>query len=163
MSKRKPNKSARSRRGKAKDYKAKQRLKAQKDAVLRGAIERNACTLKLRLGHPDSNNPSDYIDIEAIIDTGATNCAIRKDIADRLNLPVVDTQGVQGINGVVHAPVVIMTMVVEDKGTVAGRQIRATVLDQMADPMLFGMEGMMGGVLKVDTIRGTWEWRIKGL
>ncbi len=163
MSKRRSNKAARDRKGKAKAHKSKEQRKAKQHAVMRGPIENNACTLKLKIGHPDSSLLNEFSPIEAIIDTGATNSAISKEIADKLKLPVVDTIGVRGVHGVRPAPVVIVKIVVEDKGLAVARTITATVQDQLPDNMLFGMDAMKGGVLKVDTNRGTWEWRLTGL
>lgn len=98
----------------------------------------------------------------AIVDTGCTAIAIRRDIAARLGLPVADTREVSTAScGAtrIRTELVIGTIHLEKEGRTA-TSLQEMVVADMEDEMLFGMAGMKGGILTVDLVRNRWEWRL---
>ena len=107
----------------------------------------------------------------AIIDTGATTSVIRRDIAEELRLPIVDTRVS------VYRPVVgeesagfaetesVILRIYYLNGADRERRVVTALLSevQSRDEMLIGMDALEGGVLTVDLVRGEWSWRVTPL
>ena len=115
--------------------------------------------LELEIAHPDPTANRSRT-ITAVIDTGCTNSAIRRDVADALGLPIIGTAPVATASSgtdVVTRDVVLARLLV---GRERFHALRQLAICPMSNEMLFGMDAMAGGVLTIDMVRGTWEWKI---
>jgi hypothetical protein len=75
---------------------------------------------------------------KGVWDTGATATMITPKIFNALNLAVVDTATVHGVNSLIKAPVVLVNLVLPNGIMVNG--VRATVSDIQGVDMLIGMD-----------------------
>lgn len=126
--------------------------------VLRGEVhEGRVCVLRMMIAHP--GHPHRHSEIDAIIDTGATASAINPQVAQALELPIVGTATASTAGGDGEVSVVAARMVIGD-GEVKRTRVVPVSVCPMKDPMLFGMDLMAGGILKVDLVKRTWEWRL---
>lgn len=130
---------------------------------LSGSIIDHECRLELMVCNPSDDRINEHV--TAIIDTGCTRTAIREDIATRLQLPQSGVAQVHGFGGVQTAAIVVAKIVVAS-GTEAVSALSEVAIgktSEMRDEMLFGMDGLAGGVLTVDGVLGTWRWQLKKL
>lgn len=127
---------------------------------LRGpVIDGRECSLAMTVQSPTTGQRAT---VSAIVDTGCTAIAIRRDVAVRLGLPVVDTRAVSTASSGaarIKTELVIGTIFLEKEGKTA-MALQEMVVTDMEDEMLFGMAGMRGGILTVDLVRNRWEWRL---
>ena len=159
MSKKQSKDQKRKRRAGAKQHRKKEASARSKHTVLHGLVENRQCVLDLEICHPHRDG-AEVIGIQAIVDTGATSVTIKKDLAQRLGLPVIGTTECATANGTMNAPVVLLKMIVSDHNTSASRVVQAIVTENQPDDMLFGIDAMVGGVLTVDMNKMKWEWRL---
>lgn len=127
---------------------------------LRGVVvEGRECSLSITVQSPATGEKAT---LSAIVDTGCTAIAIRRDAAVRLGLPVVDTREVATASSGaarIRTDLVIGVIFLEQEGK-AVMSLQEMVVTDMEDEMLFGMAGMRGGILTVDLVRNRWEWRL---
>ncbi len=103
----------------------------------------------------------------AIIDTGATTSVIRRDIAEELCLPIVDTDVAvyRPVVGEEDVEVAVTESAILKIFYLNGADREYTVVTALLfearsrDEMLIGMDALEGGVLTVDLVRGEWSWR----
>jgi predicted aspartyl protease len=100
--------------------------------------------------------------VTAIVDSGCTAIAIRRDIAVRLGLPVVDMREISTASSGtarIRTELVVGAIHLRDEGRTS-TSLHEMLVTDMEDEMLFGMAGMKGGILTVDLVRNRWEWRL---
>lgn len=138
-------------------------------AFIGGKVEgARECVMEVMIARPLHAPPTgkvvvDPVRARAIIDTGATDSSVRFDLAARIGLPVVDqrivSSATSGEDDVI-CPVVLADLYVRD---IRGQQLRLfaqeLIASEMSDDMLLGMDLLSGGVLTVDMLYGTWNWK----
>lgn len=116
---------------------------------------------------------SPYRRVSALVDTGATVSGIRRDLAESLELPVVDRTVVGLAHGTVETERVIAQIMrpatgltgdggIPDRGSSQGTFRTVTLLTVIEgdDDFLLGMDLLEGGRLVIDLPRGRWEWKL---
>ena len=158
-SKKRANRNKREReRKKRKRAKAQAQAAAQAEQlVLSGKVQNLQCNLDLFIRAPGSRD--DPSRATAIVDTGATSLAIRADLVQKLGLPVIGNTRAATPTGTEQRTVVAAELFLQSGNRTIGKTVQAVVYPNMIDPILFGMAEMVGGVLKVDMIKGVWELR----
>lgn len=148
------------------------RKRAHKDLVrgnavhFSGQIENRRCVLPVFVAHPNANLGEDGIDVsklvnvDAIIDTGATASCVSQELAKRLGLVSHGKTKVGVVGGTTELDQagILVCFVMPD-----GRHIHKTIpvaIGNIAYPMLFGMRELTPGVLTVDCMKGTWDWKV---
>lgn len=136
------------------------RKAAQGHLVLGGQVVNLECRLDLLLCHPSDRSLNRQI--TALIDTGATCTCVRSDIMHALGLPVIHQTSVRAFGGNVPADVVSARMVLMSEGKSVSKLRPMVVGDvrEMNDELIFGMDALVGGILTVDMVKGSWEWRL---
>ncbi len=79
----------------------------------------------------------------------------------KLGLPVIGHVQAATPTGSEQRTVVAAELFLQSGTRTIGKTVQAVVYPNMIDPILFGMTEMVGGVLKVDMIKGIWELRYK--
>jgi predicted aspartyl protease len=130
---------------------------------LRGkVINGRECQFKLLVGRPSMpDNAAGALPITAIIDTGCTHSAICRDLATKLQLPVTGTTKVISVNQVFTTDVVTAKLIIPGgRGNDAvGTFVQLSLADLQGE-MLFGMDLLNGGILTVNMVDGTWDWKL---
>lgn len=163
MSRKTPSKK-RARKNKRESERAKKKRQAQAaktpHMVLGGpVVNGRECRFKMIICHPHSNSPQSRVD--ALVDTGCTVSAIRADIAQALGLPVIDRTQVNTAGGpVITDRVLARCVLYSPDGTGVEKLWRLVCVPDMIDDLLYGMDLMAGGTLKVNLVAGNWQWRL---
>lgn len=118
------------------------------------------CILELRLSHPGETDHSKARVVRAIIDTGATNSAIREDIALSAGLPVIGTQLVDTASTGGKAIPCDTFLGKLWLGQPIVTTVKELTVMPLKDEMLFGMDALLGGILTVDMVAGIWSWEL---
>jgi len=134
---------------------------------LGGKVEDNQITQEFWVTQPHPKgtdlNAVRWRSVRAIVDTGCTHTAIRMDVAAELGLPIVDQCVVatasSGVAGETRPMVLGLVLVFENpmREAIAERKF---IAQDMADEMLLGMDLLDGGILRVDLVNKTWEWKL---
>lgn len=128
---------------------------------LSGRVEAGReCILELRLSHPAESDHSKARVVRAIIDTGATNSAIRADIAAALGLPIIGTQLVDTASTGGKAIPCDTFLGKLWLGQPIVTTVKQLTVMPLKDEMLFGMDAILGGILTVDMVSGVWSWEL---
>lgn len=98
--------------------------------------------------------------VRAIIDTGATNSAIRADIAAALGLPIIGTQLVDTASTGGKAIPCDTFLGKLWLGQPIVTTVKQLTVMPLKDEMLFGMDAILGGILTVDMVSGVWSWEL---
>lgn len=130
-----------------------------------GQIENLRCVLPVFVGRPEARGPkgidvSMLVGVEALIDTGATRCCVSHELAKRLELVVHGKSQVGVVGGTTELDVAPMLVCFSMPD---GKHIYKTIpvsIGDIAVPMLFGMRELNPGVLTVDCMKGTWDWKV---
>ena len=69
-----------------------------------------------------------YIDTYALWDTGATNSVISKELATRMNLPIIDKANVVGVHGTETVNVYLLDILLMDSINFANRRVTSGIL-----------------------------------
>lgn len=131
-----------------------------------GLIENRRCILPVFVAHPDANrgevgiDTSRLISVQAVIDTGATASCVSQELANRLGLVSHGKTKVGVVGGTTELDqaAILVCFVMPD-----GRHIHKTIpvaIGSIGYPMLFGMRELTPGVLTVDCMMGTWDWKV---
>lgn len=120
-------------------------------------INQRECRAQLKILHPATLVSAQ---VTAIIDTGATRSAISGPLAAKLGLPIVDSAMVSTANGTVKAHVVAAQFELVNLEGKPFSTIKRLTVANMVGEMLFGMDLLSGGVLTVDMVHYSWEWRL---
>jgi predicted aspartyl protease len=124
-----------------------------------GVIQDSACHVKIQLSLPGATAPNQTV--SALIDTGATISCVHPDVQSQLSLPVVDRVTMHHADGNTVVPVVAASVVIQDGNNKAVRAgLRRFAVAKSTEEMIFGMDLMDGGILTVDQVRNTWEWKL---
>jgi len=158
----KPDRAKRQKEKRAKRQLADRKRAGEGFLQLGGRVQDRVCHAELLVLCPHEH--SKRRTMQAVIDTGATGSCIRSDLAESLELPVIDRKPLRGIHGPQDTDIVVAELVVVgDAGKAAGirRPLFSLHKDQMVDEMIFGMDLMTGGILTVDLVKNRWNWKLK--
>ena len=101
-----------------------------------------------KLGHPPAI-------VNALWDTGATHSAITPQLAQRLNLPIIDITRVNSVNGIKESPVYKIDLILPNQVLVSA--IRVTEATVVGSDVLIGMDIINLGDFAVSNFQGkTW-------
>lgn len=123
-----------------------------------GVITKGQCLIKVGVRNhlPDRQ----FLRVDALIDTGATCCAVSQKFATALELVPNERGSLGGAGGV--QPCSFATaciMFPKQDGQALAKLVRMAILP-INVPMIFGIEGMAPGYLVVDMMKGTWRWTL---
>lgn len=132
-----------------------------------GAITKGVCVIDLQLV-PDSAvaadgtvDPSKCVDVQAVIDTGATQSAVRADVAAALGMVEIATRPVKGATTMEakRFSVVSGTIAYSDGAKLTTQPVEM-IIAPIDCPMLFGMPQVVTGFLAIDGAARVWRWHI---
>jgi hypothetical protein len=132
---------------------------------LKGFVSGGACMTVAAIGPPDAVDSAGQFDssklagVELLVDTGATESCIRRDVARVLALPVTGSKHIRGFEASTLCQVVSGILVLPDKGRSEFKHVPLIVAD-IEVPMIFGMSEIAQGVLVVDGLKGRWRWSL---
>lgn len=132
--------------------------------VFAGSIENFRCRLSVSIFMPDAMSAAGVVDhtktrrFPALIDTGATCSAIRREVADLMRLPD-DGPGVFAGMGPMRPGRFVKARLAYhiDEQSVMIRDARLAVVEMDAT-MVLGMAELMDGNFTVDGAARTWKW-----
>lgn len=155
--------SNRARRDKKKALKERSRSNA---LFYSGQINNLRCLLPVLVGPPEALKPDGSMDltklvpIQAVIDTGATRSCASPALAKRLGLVSHGKATVGVVGGSTELDQAPLLVCFPSKDGVPIYKIIPVSIGNIAVPMLFGMQELTPGILTVDCMRGTWEWKV---
>jgi hypothetical protein len=135
------------------------------EVKLKGSVSGGACMTIAAIGPPDAVDFAGQFDssklagVELLVDTGATESCIRKDVARVLSLPVTGSKHIRGFEASTLCQVVAGILVLPDKGRSDFKHVPLIVAD-IEVPMIFGMSEIAQVVLVVDGLQGRWRWSL---
>ncbi len=117
------------------------------------------------IGPPDAVDSARQVDssklagVELLVDTGATESCIRRDVARVLALPVTGSKHIRGFDASTLCQIVSGILVLPEKGRAEFKHVPLIVAD-IEVPMILGMSEIAQGVLTVDGPRARWRWSL---
>jgi clan AA aspartic protease len=105
--------------------------------------------LKLRVSLYNPEKPERVVEVEAIVDTGATYSVVRRDILEQLGVKPVERRRFRAFGGYVERDIGEVGMVLMGR-----RRIVPVIFGEDGDPAVVGVTALEIFGLEVDVVRG---------